>query len=60
MLHKPGTFQGCYIKPGILINGMRTALTGQPKGPGIFDVLTAIGQDRVVKRLRAAPALFEQ
>jgi len=47
------------VKAGILINGMRTVLTGQPKGPGIFDVLTAIGQERVVKRLREAVKLFE-
>lgn len=47
------------IKAGILINGIRTAVTGQPKGPGIFDVLIAIGQKRVVERLRKAVALFE-
>ena len=47
------------IKAGILINGMRTALTGQIKGPGIFDVLLALGQNRVVKRLREAVRLFE-
>ena len=47
------------VKAGILINGMRTAITGQPKGPGIFDVLIAIGQHRVVERLRKAVALFE-
>lgn len=47
------------VKPGILINGMRTALTGQAKGPGIFDVLLALEQERVVDRLRHAAALFE-
>ena len=47
------------VKAGILINGMRTAVTGQPKGPGIFDVLIAIGQHRVVERLRKAVGLFE-
>jgi len=47
------------IKVGILINGLRTALTGQIKGPGIFDVLLALGQNRVVKRLRHAVTLFE-
>jgi glutamyl-tRNA synthetase len=46
------------VKAGILINGMRTAITGQPKGPGIFDVLVAVGKDRVVKRLRDAVRLF--
>jgi glutamyl-tRNA synthetase len=47
------------IKAGILINGMRTAITGLVKGPGMFDVLIAIGQDRVVERLRNAVTLFE-
>ena len=47
------------IKPGILINGMRTALTGQLAGPGMFDVLAALGQNRVVKRLRDIDRLFE-
>lgn len=40
------------IKPGILINGSRTVVTGQAAGAGLFDVLMAIGRDRVVNRLR--------
>ena len=40
------------IKPGILINGMRTILTGQLAGPGMFDVLNALGKDRVIARLK--------
>jgi glutamyl-tRNA synthetase len=47
------------IKAGTLINGIRTAVTGQPKGPGLFDVLIAMGQDRVVERLQKAVRLFE-
>lgn len=46
------------VKAGIVINGIRTVVTGQPKGPGLFDTLVAIGQERVVKRLKAAPLLF--
>jgi len=46
------------IKAGILINGIRTAVTGQAVGPGLFEVLGAIGQKRVVERLRRAVALF--
>jgi glutamyl-tRNA synthetase len=48
------------VKAGILINGMRTALTGQAKGPGIFDILLAIGQKRVAERLRGAVTLYEK
>ena len=47
------------IKPGVLINGIRTVVTGQLAGPGMFDVLVTIGQRRVVERLRKAPALFD-
>lgn len=40
------------IKAGILINGTRTVVTGQAAGAGLFDVLLAIGGDRVIARLR--------
>jgi len=46
------------IKPGVLINGIRTAVTGQLAGPGLFDILITIGQRRVVERLRKASKLF--
>ncbi|MBW2711641.1 MAG: glutamate--tRNA ligase [Deltaproteobacteria bacterium] len=39
------------IKPGVLINGIRTVVTGQLAGPGLFDILITIGQRRVVDRL---------
>ena len=48
------------IKPGILINGMRTVLTGQLAGPGMFDILIALGQDRVVQRLQNIDHLYEE
>lgn len=47
------------IKAGVLINGIRTAVTGLAKGPGLFDVLIAVGQHRVVERLRGAVRFFE-
>lgn len=40
------------IKPGILINGTRTVVTGQAAGAGLFEILLAIGRDRVLRRLR--------
>ncbi len=52
--------QGLEVKPGIIINAVRTVVTGQLAGPGIFDVLTAIGKDRVVKRLRSVSELFRK
>ncbi len=48
------------VKPGVLINGIRTAVTGQLAGPGIFDILITIGQRRVVDRLRNAPERFKK
>jgi glutamyl-tRNA synthetase len=42
------------IKAGILINAVRTALTGDAVSPGIFDVIMAVGKSRTVERLRRA------
>ena len=44
------------VKPGLLINAARVALTGQAVAPGLFEVMTALGQSRVVERLRRAAA----
>jgi glutamyl-tRNA synthetase len=46
------------VKPGILINGARAAVTGQAAGPGLFEVLAAVGKERVLYRLRQAPNLY--
>jgi glutamyl-tRNA synthetase len=43
---------GWDIKPGLLINAVRTTVTGQTVGPGLFDILVALGKSRVVHRLR--------
>ena len=45
------------VKAGALINGSRVALTGQGVAPSLFAVMTALGKDRVVKRLRAAGSI---
>lgn len=41
------------VKAGVLINGSRVALTGQGVAPSLFAVMTALGKDRVVSRLKA-------
>ncbi len=46
------------VKPGVIINGMRTVVTGQLAGPSMFDILIAIGRDKVVDRLRKTPHLY--
>lgn len=46
------------VKPGVIINGMRTVVTGQLAGPSMFDVLVTIGREKVVQRLRKVDKLF--
>ncbi len=46
------------LKPGILINAMRTVLTGQLAGPSMFDIVMTLGKERVVARLRNVDHLF--
>ncbi len=41
------------VKPGLLINAARAALTGQSAGPSAFHLFIAIGRDRAIARLRA-------
>ena len=41
------------VKAGLLINGARAALTGQPAGPSAFHLFLAIGRDRAIARLKA-------
>ncbi len=63
---EPGSIEGAIrdlaaeldVKAGILINGARAAITGQAAGPGLFDILAAVGKERVVHRLRQVPKLF--
>ena len=46
------------VKPGVIINGMRTVVTGQLAGPSMFDILVTIGQEKVVSRLKKTPQLY--
>jgi glutamyl-tRNA synthetase len=48
------------IKPGILINGMRTVLTGQLAGPSMFDILIALGPKTVISRLENIDHLYDK
>lgn len=41
------------VKPGLLINGARGALSGQSVGPSAFEVFELIGKEKTVARLRA-------
>ncbi len=45
------------VKAGVLINGARVALTGQGVAPSLFAVMAAMGRERTVERLLAAPSI---
>ncbi len=42
------------LKAGLLINATRVALTGQAVAPGLFEVMVALGRERVATRLQRA------
>ena len=39
------------IKAGLIINAARTAVSGTSVGPGLFEMLETLGQEKVVQRL---------
>lgn len=41
------------VKPGLLINGARTMLTGQGVGPSMFEIFDVLGREASVQRLRS-------
>ncbi len=48
------------VKPGLLINATRTALTGQSVGPSLFELVVVVGQKRAVERLKHATQLVKE
>jgi len=42
------------ITAGILVHPVRVALTGKAVGPGLFDTMVVLGQERTIRRLREA------
>jgi glutamyl-tRNA synthetase len=44
------------VKPGVIMNASRVALTGQAVAPGLFDVMLLLGKDKTVSRLRQLPS----
>lgn len=45
-------------KPGIPINGARAVITGQNKGPSMFEVFAHLDKEKVVERMRKAAKYF--
>jgi glutamyl-tRNA synthetase len=48
------------VKAGMLINATRVAIVGQSVAPPLFDTMVALGQERVVRRLRDAVRELEK
>lgn len=46
------------VKVGVPINAARAVITGQVKGPSMFDIFVHLGKETVVRRLRDAPQRF--
>jgi glutamyl-tRNA synthetase len=47
------------VKRGKLIHPTRLAISGVSEGPGLFDILEAIGRDETVKRIKRAIEFIE-
>jgi glutamyl-tRNA synthetase len=52
------TFRGVVaqlgIEAGVLVHPVRVALTGRAVGPGLFETMAVLGQERTIRRLREA------
>jgi glutamyl-tRNA synthetase len=48
------------IKAGELMSAARVALTGRKVAPGLFDVMSLLGRERAVARLRDAASRWQQ
>ncbi len=42
------------IEAGVLVHPVRVALTGKAVGPGLFETMVVLGQERTVRRLKEA------
>ncbi len=48
------------VKPGIPLNGARAVITGQVKGPSMFELFAHLGRETVVRRLKDTGKFFER
>jgi len=46
------------VKAGLLINAVRTVVSGRAVGPSLFELLECLGRERVARRLCTAGGLF--
>lgn len=47
------------VKPGVIVNGMRTVVTGQLAGASMYDILMTLGREKVIRRLRDVDKFFQ-
>jgi len=48
------------VKPGVIVNGVRTVVTGQLAGPSMYDILITLGREKVLPRLQDVEKFFPQ
>jgi glutamyl-tRNA synthetase len=48
------------VKLGEVIHTLRVAVTGKPKGPGMFDCVALLGRDRCLARIQRALGILEE
>ena len=51
--------EACLPKPAKVIHLLRAAVSGHTVGPSLFPLLTVLGRDKVVARLRRTRTLLE-
>jgi glutamyl-tRNA synthetase len=44
------------VKPGMLIQGARIAMTGRMVSPGLFEMVVLVGREAVIRRLEKLAA----
>ncbi|MBN3037871.1 MAG: glutamate--tRNA ligase [Candidatus Omnitrophica bacterium] len=54
-----GVISDLDIKPGALIHPTRVALTGKRAGPGLFELMSVLGKEEVLKRLQQSLELIQ-
>lgn len=54
-----GAVEGTNVGAGEAIHAARIAVSGMPIGPGLFEILAALGRERCVRRLRSVSDQIE-
>lgn len=58
--HVRGLAEELEVSPAKIIHPTRLAVTGTTQGPGLFELMTVIGRERVIARLRRAATYIRE